>query len=384
MAMKRQSFVDIWSTGMESLEGGALSALTVLSGEEPFVKERLIDAAIRGYSGDVETFTQRSGESDKLALQRLLDTWATSSLFGSGQLIIARDVGALLKGKLSASLEDVIGKGAPPNRLLLTVPALDGRSKLAKRIKKEGGLVALPPLRDAPPPWHTGGPFLETDLNEWTVAEARLSGLTVSLAVANELSLRIGNEPGRIAQTLNRLMILLEGETRLDKQTVAEHVPRSSVRLLAVYEDALRLGNVAEALQLVDRMKHVGVYDPFMKLVTGPAVADTILRGLTASLSRELTAHERLGPALVTALTHPPWKRSAEQTTALDAALGKGGRRVFLERDLRRSRVESVSAAFSTALVALRRLRDGEGLSLHAITVRLAQSFQTSARGARR
>lgn len=382
--MKRQGFVDVWAAALETLKSSDLPALTVLAGEEPFVKERLIDAAVQGYKGDLETFAPRPGEGDRQALQRLLDTWATSSLFGSGQLIVARDVGSLLKGKLSATFEDVVSKGSPPNRLLLTVPALDGRSKLAKRIKKEGGLIALPPLRDGPPPWHTGGPFLETDLNNWIVAEASLVGLSVSLAVANELALRIGNEPGRIAQTLGRMVVLLDGKTTLDKKTVAAHVPRSSVRLLAVYEDALRAGDVTSALQLVDRMKHDGVFDPFMKLITGPAVADTILRGLTASLSRELTAHERLGPALVAALQHPPWKRSADQTAALDEALGKGGRRVFLERDLRRSPSEAVAAAFTTALGALRNLRDGTGLSLHVITVQLARAFQTGAGRARR
>ncbi|GEM_PF-2491986 len=382
--MKRQGFLDVWAAGLEALKGGELPALTVIAGEEPFVKERLIDAAVQGFGGDLETFAQRPGEGDRQALQRLLDTWATSSLFGSGQLIVARDVGSLLKGKLSATFEEVVSKGSPPNRLLLTVPALDGRSKLAKRIKKEGGLTSLPPLRDGPPPWHTGGPFLETDLNTWIVAEASLVGLSVSLTVANELALRIGNEPGRIAQTLGRMVVLLDGKTTLDLQTVTAYVPRSSVRLLASYEDALRTGDVTAALQLVDRMKHDGVFDPFMKLVTGPAVADTILRGLTASLSRELTAHERLGPALVAALQHPPWKRSADQTAALDEALGKGGRRVFLERDLRRSPSEAVAAAFTTALKALRNLRDGAGLSLHVITVQLARAFQTGAGRARR
>lgn len=382
--MKRQGFVDVWNAARQGLGSGDLPALTVLAGEEPFVKERLIDAAAQGFDGDLETFAQRPGEGDRAALQRLLDSWSTSSLFGSGNLIVARDVGALLKGKLSATLEEVVGQGTPPNRLLLTVSALDGRSKLAKRIKKEGGLIALPPLRDGPPPWHTGGPFLETDLNGWIVAEARLAGLAVSLVVANELATRIGNEPGRIAQTLARLVILLDGRETLDQQTVIQHVPRSSVRLLASYEDALRAGDVAAALQLVDRMKHDGVFDPFMRLVSGPAVADTVLRGLTASLARELTAHERLGPTLVRALSQPPWKRSAEQTEALDEALGKGGRRVFLERDLRRSRAEPVAAAFAGALDALRRLRDGEGLSLHAVTVRLARAFRPSKAASRR
>jgi DNA polymerase III delta subunit len=382
--MKRPGFVDVWRAALTQLQAGELPSLTVIAGEEPFVKERLIEAAQRGFDGDVETFSQRQGEGDRQALHRLLDTWSTSSLFATGQLIVARDIGPLLKGKLAAPFDEIVAGNAPPNRLLITLPALDGRSKFAKRIKKQGGLISLPPLRDGPPPWHSGGPFLQTDLNAWIVAEAALSGLTVSLKVADEIASRIGNEPGRIAQTLARLTILLDGDSTLGPAMVAEHVPRSSVRLLAVYEDALRAGDVAAALQLVDRMQTDGVYDPFMKLVTGPAVADTVLRGLTAALARELTAHERLGPELVAALQKTPWNRSADQTAALDSALGKGGRRFFLERDLKRSSAATVAAAFSTALKSLRSLRDGDGLSLHATTVRLARAFTPVARAAAR
>jgi len=384
VAVKRPVFIDVWRAALAQLQGGELPSLTVITGEEPFVKERLIEAAQRGFDGDAEAFSQRPSESDRQALHRLLDTWATSSLFATRQLIVARDIGPLLKGKLAASFDRVLSDHAPPNRLLISLPSLDGRSKFAKRIKKQGGLISLPPLRDAPPPWHQGGPFLETDLNAWIVAEAALSGLTVALAVANEIASRLGNEPGRIAQTLARLTILLDGQDTLDLDTVREHIPRSSVRLLAIYEDALRAGDVGTALQSVDRMQADGVYDPFMKLVTGPAVADTVLRGLTASLARELTAHEQLGPELVAVLQSPPWNRSAAQTASLDSALGKGGRRVFLERDLRRSSATAVAPAFRTALTGLRSLRDGDGLSLHAITVRLARDFATGAQGAAR
>lgn len=375
MALTRETFVDVWLGALQRVARGPLPTLLVLAGEEAFVKERLVEAACRVADGDVEVFSQRPGEGDAMALQRLLDTWATPTLFGQGRLLLVRDADALLKHGRVAALEAALDRGTPPHALLLTVSSLDGRSKLARRLKEQDGLVSLPPLRDAPPPWHQGGAFLETDLNQWIVAEARLQGLTLPLPVADELARRIGNEPGRIASKLDQLAILAEGRTTLTLDDVRAHVAHSSVRLLALWEEHVLFGRAGPALELVDRMMRDGVHDPFGKLVGGPLVLDTVLRGLCTSLARALEAHEQLTPALAAALSSPPWKRSASDKAALDAILGAGGMRVFVERDLRRTREEPVRAAFRRALGALRRQRDGEGASLHVETAHLARIF---------
>ncbi|MDG2148557.1 MAG: hypothetical protein P8N09_03440, partial [Planctomycetota bacterium] len=354
-----------------------LSSLTILVGENAFVKERLLDRAIKHAGGDVEVFSVRPGEQPQAALRRLTDLWGTRSLFSTGQLILVRDAESLIKGQGVKQLQALYSEAEspPPNQLLMTTSALDGRSKLAKALKGADSLVSLPVLRDAPPPWHDGGPYLETDLNQWLVAEAAQQGLSVSLKVAAEMSRRIGNEPGRIAQKLVQLKVLLGKRTDVKMKDVTEFVSFSSVRLLSLYEDALVSGDTRVALQLVDRMVREGVYDPFMRLVSGPAVAETVLRGLTAGLARVYEAHELLGPGLVNALSSKPWQRSKADTASLDQALGRGGRRVFLERDLKRVTLPAVRGAFRIALDGLRRLRDGRGLSLHAITVRLSRAY---------
>lgn len=375
MAVARTSFLDVWREGLERLRRGPLPALTVLAGESAYVKERLIEAAAQCAGGAPEVFGLRPGESVRAAGKRLLDAWTTPSLFGGSGLIVARDADALLKDKGSSQFEERLAGGTPPNRLLLTCEALDGRTRLAKQLKSEGGLVSLPVLRDAPPPWHAGGPFLETDLNQWLVEEARLQGLQLDLPVADALSQRVGNEPGRLAQKLSQLRVLLGDGKRLTLQDVLDHVPISSVRLLHLYEDALVAGQTARAVSLADRMVHEGVLDPFQRLVSGAAVGEAVLRGLVANLARTCEAHERLGPGLLRALTSKPWQRSADDSAALDEILGKGGRRVFLERDLRRVPPAAAGAAFDLALAGLRRLRDGRGLSFLAHTVRLCRAF---------
>jgi DNA polymerase III delta subunit len=378
MAVKRATFVETWAAAIRRLAKDPLPPLTVIAGENAFVKERLLSAAEAQAHGDVEVFAARPGEQPAAALRRLTDQWATGSLFGGGQLIVVRDADSLIKGAGLKQLETILSKSEtpPPNRLLLTVTALDGRSKLAKTLKAADGYMSLPVLRDAPPPWHDGGPFLETDLNLWVVAEAKAMGLAVPLSVAAELARRIGNEPGRIAQKLSQLGTLIGERKNISLDDVVGFVPFSSVRLLGLYEDALVVGKVDTALQLVDRMVHEGVYDPFMRLVSGPAVTETVLRGLTSGLARVYEAHERLGSDLVRALSAKPWQRSKSDTASLDEALGRGGRRVFLERDLKRVPLASARGAFDIALDGLRRLRDGRGVSLHAITVRLGRAYQ--------
>ena len=390
MALKGRggaTFMAAADAAVERLSAAPLPPLLVIAGEEPFVKERLIEAAAHtaeAAGGSVETFAARPGESDAAAQERLLDAWSTPTLFGGSRIIVARSADGLLAGARGAHLLARLEAGEPPHRLLLTVEALDGRSKLARRLKDSGALIALPPLRDTPPPWHRGGPYLETDLNQWIAAEGRRAGLRVELAVADELAQRVGNDPAALARKLEQLAVLAGTARPLALEDVRRHVRRSSARLLALYEDALRGGDATRALEHLDRMLAEGVYDHNERLVSGDEAADTVLRGLTGNLARVLEAHERLTPELRAALGRKPWERSEADSAALAEVLGGGGRRFFLERDLQASQPEAARAAFLLALAGLRALRDGAGLSLHALTVRLARALARDRRAAAR
>jgi DNA polymerase III delta subunit len=381
------SFLATADAAVERLASAPLPPLIVIAGEQPFVKERLIDTAARAAEsagGSVETFAARPGESEPAAAERLLDSWATPTLFGGSRLIVARGADGMLAGARGQRLLAQLEAGEPPHRLLLTVDALDGRSKLARRLKDSDALIALPPLRDTPPPWHRGGPFLETDLNLWIAAEGRRLGLRVELAVADELAQRIGNEPAALARKLEQLGVLVGTARPLSLEDVHRHVRRSSARLLALYEHALRAGDASRALEHLDRMLAEGVYDHTERLVSGDEAADTVLRGLTGNLARVLEVHERLTPELRAALASRPWERSEADSAALAEVLGGGGRRFFLERDLQAIRLEAARAGLMLALAGLRSLRDGAGLSLHALTVRLARTLAAGGRAAAR
>jgi DNA polymerase III delta subunit len=354
----------------------------VIVGEDPFLKERLITTAIETAGGEVETFALRSDEGEGDACRRLLEQWTTPTLFGGGRILLARQADAVLKGTRATALAAALSGSDPPHRLLLTVTALDGRTKLARTLRSAGGLVALPPLRDLPPPWESNRDTKQTELNQWLVAEAKGRGWSMDLAAAQALTRRVGNEPARLVQKLEQLAVL-ESESgkpiSILRAHVERHVDHTSARLLSLYEDALRAGDVAEALTLLDRMGVEGVYDHTMRLVNGPEAADMILRGLTGNLSRLVAAHEQLDARLLAALNSPPWKRGSDESAALNAILGSGGRRVYIERDLRTTSRRAAVAAFRLALTGLRDLRDGFGLSMHAMTVRLAGTLKGAA-----
>ena len=386
--MKRAGFLELHAEARDRLAGGALPRLMVIAGEEPYHKESLLEVLRAREGATVEIFARRADESEGDAFLRLLDAWTTASLFARDEILIAREAESLLGahastrlsrlGELATRLE-----GEPPaHHLVLTMRSLDGRSKLAKRLKQDDGLVSLPLLRDSPPPWMDSGPTHDTELNQWLVAEARRREWRLGLDAADALSRRIGNEPARLVRAIEQLAVLIEErdgtggrQRRISADDVRAHVLHTSARLMTLFDESLERGDVADALSLLDRMRHEGVYDHNQRLVSGVEADDTLLRGLATRLAKLIDAHERLGPDLVGALGRPPWKRSAAESEALNAALGAGGRRVFLERDLRRIPAAGAADAFDQAVAGLRALRDGTGLSMHATTVRLSRSL---------
>jgi len=372
---RAKSHVAVRDEACARWERGVEAPLLVVAGEDATLIEPLVEAAQRGLGAEREAFLARPGEGEGAAARRLIDAWTTPTLFGGRRLILARDATRLLKARADDFLAVASGEH-PPHTLLLTVGELDGRTKLARALKRHEALVALPPLRDSPPPWQADASPIETELNHWLVECARARGLSLPLDAAGELTARLGNEPGRLLQKLDQLAVL-EGEA-LDRDAVRRHVQASSTQLLARYEDALRRGDGAAALGLLDQMSVAGVHDPFGRLVTGPEMVDAVLRGLVQRLARTLEAHEQLGPGAAAMLARPPWKRGADEAARIDAVLGRGGARVFVERDVRATTRDGAARAFTIALEGLRALRDGRGGSLHALTLRLARALAPS------
>jgi len=354
-----------------------LPPLIVVTGEEPYLKERLIDAAART-AGEVETFAARPGEGDAAACARLLEAWTTATLFRRPRLIVARAADALFQRGRLARLDELREAGPPPNTLLLLLESLDGRLRLARRLHQDEALIALPPLRDSPPPWQSSRSNEPTELEQWLLGRARELSLPLQPAAAAELARRIGNDPSRLDGTLSQLRAILPAGAALTAREIAAHVRPSGTQQFSQLDDRLRAGEGGAALEILDRMLAEGLSDRDGRPVFGDQAFDFVLRNLLGNLARLIEAHEQLSPRLLAALGRPPWERAAEDGAALAAVLGPGGRRVFLERDLRQVPLSAARAAFELALRGLRRLRDGDGLSPHALTLRLARALGAS------
>jgi len=78
-----------------------------------------------------------------------------------------------------------------------------------ERLAADEALIALPPLRDSPPPWQPARSSEPTELEHWVLAEAGLLSLSLQPAAAAELVRRIGNEFRRLKDPLGRLVSLV-------------------------------------------------------------------------------------------------------------------------------------------------------------------------------
>jgi DNA polymerase III delta subunit len=267
---------------VERLSRPPLPPLVVITGDEPFLQEPLIAAASRAVE-EVESFSARPGEGDAAACARLMGAWTTATLIGGPRLIVARQADALFARGRLARLEERLESGEPPHRLLLTLGSLDGRTKLARRLTQLEALFALPPLRDAPPPWQATRAHEPTELEQWILARARERSLALQPAAAAELARRLGNDPARLDGVLAQLAVILKAGAPITAAEIAAHVRPSGAQQLAGFEERLRTGAAGPALELLDRMLAEGVYDHDGRLVAGDPAVDLVLRGSSAT-----------------------------------------------------------------------------------------------------
>ena len=274
--------------------GERVPAVIALVGDEERSKERILAEVLKRAGPDAAKISWTGEEvKPKEELSSLLTDLFSRPLFGGCKVIVVRDGDGLLKRvgqNLIAALDAQAG-----NHLVLLMRALDNRTRLAKRLKKDGGLIACARPKADSFGQADGAPG--GDLIKALQSEARQHGLRMSGSVAVELAGRTGNDLLLAAGELEKLKLYLEDEAEVTLSDVEAVVPRSAGWDQFRLFQEVATGDVRRALTRLRGMFQQGTIDRNGRRVTEPRAMAMTLLALLHNRLRLLARYSSLSAA---------------------------------------------------------------------------------------
>lgn len=197
---------------LKDLKNGQYKPVYFLQGEEPYFIDQVSEYIAKNVLDEGERdFNQSVLYGKDVSIQDILNEARQYPMMASHRVVIVREAQEL--SRTIIQLEDYCK--APTETTLLVIcykyKKLDGKTKLAKELKKDGYLFTSEAIRDYKMP-------------EWIIAEGKKQGLTVAPNAAILMSENLGTDLNKIVKTFQKLKIVLEGETLVDEKIVYKHV----------------------------------------------------------------------------------------------------------------------------------------------------------------
>ena len=243
----------------------------LLLGDEPFFKQRVVDALRRRLLGAdapasaVETRSgmRQAGEAP-LSAAALLDDLRTPSLFAAVRLVRVTEARPLVDAGGDALLA-YVRQPAPGAHLVLECESVDRRTRLGKALAEAAVAVDCRRPFDHPPPWQGDAAPWDHPLAAWLVTEARTHGLVLDKPVAHLLTQRVGGEPGLLARECERLAAVLgatpDAPKPLREADCEALVPDTRGEDLFRFGDALARRDAAALWKVLDALFRDGIPD---------------------------------------------------------------------------------------------------------------------------
>lgn len=345
--------------------GKELPTVLVLVGDEERGKERLLEQVKERVGAEASLISWGGDAPGKpeAELSRLLSDLASRPLFGGAKLIVARDGDGLIK-RLGNGLLAAI-KLDNGNRLLLMMRNLDNRTKLAKAIKKAGGLFTCMRPKSDLPDLPSGHAAASSELLSAVLEEADRLGLRLARDAALELAGRTGNDLFLVSKELEKLSLYLHGRDDaqvVNLRDVHELVPRSATWDQFRLFQEVATGDAQAALRRLRGMFQQGTIDRSGKRVTDP-------RSLSLALLAQL--HNRLKLLA----RYRMLESSGLDRQQLQAALGirNPGQLFYLGKEIRLPIVREADRALPALAEADRALKSSQppAATLERLVIRL-------------
>lgn len=201
-----------FDTVLKDLKNGQYQPVYFLQGEEPYYIDQVSDYINKHVLDEGERdFNQSILYGKDISIQDILNESRQYPMMASHRVVIVREA-----QELSRTITQLHEYCTSPTETTILVicykyKKLDGKTKMAKDLKKAGYLYTSEAIRDY-------------KLPEWIIAEGKKHGLIVAPNAAMLMADNLGTDLSKIIKTFAKLKIVLEGETVIDEKIVYKHV----------------------------------------------------------------------------------------------------------------------------------------------------------------
>lgn len=217
--------------------------VVALTGEERSLKLSVIDAIGKATLSEGETPTKFGGKD--IEWQSIKSELQTVPMWGGKRVVVVEDANEFVTEHRS-SLEAYSEKPAKKSILILDMKSLPANQKLHKIIAKSGAIIECSPLKGAA-------------LTRWIQDFASATyGKQIIPAACGLLVELVGNHIGHIEQELGKLASFVGDKPSIDVEAVRKLVGDWKSETTWAMNDATRDGRVADALDALEKLLHVG------------------------------------------------------------------------------------------------------------------------------
>lgn len=239
-------------TRLQKTVARQLPPVVVLLGTSDFFRREAMDTVLAAVDDGAELRTVDGAQDSD---GRELDDLRGASLFGSGTWLAVRRAAGWLKAH-GAALEVALERRAQGCGLVLELPKLDRRTKLAKALASTGELFEFRDLYAEP--YDRSRSPLEAELVRWVVARANRHRLKLTAEAAFLIISSVGHEPAELVAELARIAPLFQGK-RVDPETLRQHVTCSFESTPFEFAEAVLAHDRARAMRSLHAMFARGV-----------------------------------------------------------------------------------------------------------------------------
>ncbi len=246
--------------------------LYVISGNEHFLKKQIL-AEIKkrfisegGKQQGLVEFNSKDTSSNientkgsTLLFNDILDEVRTVSMFGKYKLVIAENDDNFLDRYQDKVLE-YIKSPFKVNCLVLDVPSIDKRTRLAKALdNKHGILIECNKLYDSPAPWEKDRPEYDSELTRWITMHAKNYDKIINLKTAFCLLEKTGDNLAIIDKQIDVLSIYVGDRKEITVEDIQKLLGLSHREKLFHLLDAIGMKDTISAIKAAKKMFELGM-----------------------------------------------------------------------------------------------------------------------------